>query len=713
MTQPTQNPIPSGNILDQIFNAEKIDEVVNSGSEQYTDRLGVKRFTIAGLTALVRNLINSISGNTGGGNVGLANDEMLQSYLDKYENASCSIFKFLSPEEARNANLKLLVNIDQAVASAADAGVSSIKLPPGHFEFNTTTMLYNVCIVGSNESEAPDLQLEATDGSSGKLSLNTKGTVLHLTGNSAANGITFNTNTPSSSVVGVSRCSVYYPDQDWANWSVGGTDIDGVTYYQPTVYPAAFIINGGMRAFFDKVFFINAYQWIEIRDTQIPMIGKIAGTLINRGVQITRMGAGGYTDTVNSYPFWTWACGFRGNSMRANLYQTFKGICYEVGNDDGTTRTVEQMLINRLNVIGCADGLICGGKGVTLNSAKFDNCMRAITVNSLDNSAYHSFSNVWASCYYNNNYVFKQRTDGSVYVFSTNSSTPVNINNFNVVRSDGIGINMPYASGSNISNVVIQQLGWKGFVLGSAGRSTDVLNVNTCNVNFYTGDSALTQIGYEIGDFVRCSIKGLQYKGGSNVTPYVMTGTLNPYESGKEIDLSSLDGPLYKGVSQSIVSVIRGRIRRLVGVTASSTDSVLVTSLSGTNTGGTALNCGVGVRNTVSTGNGHGVLVLYSSKAGELVETAEVFNDGAVLGVRPRSTTAVLGDTSNPWNSADIKTIRATSSITLNGNPVGVKVSVPASATATGVVGQWAADTTYIYICVATNTWVRASLATW
>lgn len=48
-----------------------------------------------------------------------------------------------------------------------------------------------------------------------------------------------------------------------------------------------------------------------------------------------------------------------------------------------------------------------------------------------------------------------------------------------------------------------------------------------------------------------------------------------------------------------------------------------------------------------------------------------------------------------------------------NGNPVGVKVAVPASATATGTPGQWAADSSWVYICTATNTWVRAALASW
>lgn len=44
---------------------------------------------------------------------------------------------------------------------------------------------------------------------------------------------------------------------------------------------------------------------------------------------------------------------------------------------------------------------------------------------------------------------------------------------------------------------------------------------------------------------------------------------------------------------------------------------------------------------------------------------------------------------------------------------VGMKVGVPASAAASGKIGQWAADTSYVYICVAANTWMRAAIATW
>jgi hypothetical protein len=56
---------------------------------------------------------------------------------------------------------------------------------------------------------------------------------------------------------------------------------------------------------------------------------------------------------------------------------------------------------------------------------------------------------------------------------------------------------------------------------------------------------------------------------------------------------------------------------------------------------------------------------------------------------------------------------KGSGTVNVNSNPVGVKVAVPASAGATGAVGQWAADSSWIYVCTAANTWVRGALATW
>lgn len=47
-TTPTNKPIPSEDPRDLKFNAGKIDEVVNSDAHYYTDRFGVRRWTIAG-----------------------------------------------------------------------------------------------------------------------------------------------------------------------------------------------------------------------------------------------------------------------------------------------------------------------------------------------------------------------------------------------------------------------------------------------------------------------------------------------------------------------------------------------------------------------------------------------------------------------------------------------------------------------------------------
>lgn len=40
-------------------------------------------------------------------------------------------------------------------------------------------------------------------------------------------------------------------------------------------------------------------------------------------------------------------------------------------------------------------------------------------------------------------------------------------------------------------------------------------------------------------------------------------------------------------------------------------------------------------------------------------------------------------------------------------------VTAPASASATGVAGTWAVDSSYLYVCVAANTWKRTALSTW
>lgn len=52
-------------------------------------------------------------------------------------------------------------------------------------------------------------------------------------------------------------------------------------------------------------------------------------------------------------------------------------------------------------------------------------------------------------------------------------------------------------------------------------------------------------------------------------------------------------------------------------------------------------------------------------------------------------------------------------SLTDSGGPCAVRVNPPSSAGASCAVGQYAASSTFFYVCVANNTWVRAALGTW
>ncbi|WP_199639632.1 hypothetical protein JEM67_10055 [Serratia sp. PAMC26656] len=96
MTAPTSKPIPSNDVIDLKFNAEKIDEVVNSGAEKYTDRFGVERYTIQGirknLAPLGKNytkdeaLAAIASGEIPDGAVYFVWSDDMRSIADKYKN---------------------------------------------------------------------------------------------------------------------------------------------------------------------------------------------------------------------------------------------------------------------------------------------------------------------------------------------------------------------------------------------------------------------------------------------------------------------------------------------------------------------------------------------------------------------------------------------------------------------------------------------------
>jgi hypothetical protein len=54
----------------------------------------------------------------------------------------------------------------------------------------------------------------------------------------------------------------------------------------------------------------------------------------------------------------------------------------------------------------------------------------------------------------------------------------------------------------------------------------------------------------------------------------------------------------------------------------------------------------------------------------------------------------------------------STGRLTLNGK-LNTPTAAPASATASGAAGDFTWDSSYFYVCTATNTWKRAALSTW
>ena len=92
---------------------------------------------------------------------------------------------------------------------------------------------------------------------------------------------------------------------------------------------------------------------------------------------------------------------------------------------------------------------------------------------------------------------------------------------------------------------------------------------------------------------------------------------------------------------------------------------------------------------------------LQSKQANQNFEI-NVQSDTSYPALHVNATTNTVGIfTSAPQTTLDINgTVRATP-------------FTPASASATGVVGQIAWDANYVYVCTATNTWKRAGLSTW
>jgi hypothetical protein len=105
----------------------------------------------------------------------------------------------------------------------------------------------------------------------------------------------------------------------------------------------------------------------------------------------------------------------------------------------------------------------------------------------------------------------------------------------------------------------------------------------------------------------------------------------------------------------------------------------------------------------------HWRATLFAQAAGVVATTSNT------LAAFTQSTTNAIGVGTVELGHASDTTLARVSAgvVSVEGNPLGVKVAVPALATSTGVLGQWAADASWFYICTAANTWRRVAIAAW
>ena len=103
----------------------------------------------------------------------------------------------------------------------------------------------------------------------------------------------------------------------------------------------------------------------------------------------------------------------------------------------------------------------------------------------------------------------------------------------------------------------------------------------------------------------------------------------------------------------------------------------------------------------LSKGGGYkGILkFINSNSAGVMAETARITGDGRLL----------IGSTTEDT----INILQASGSIIATQFRLSSLNTTPSSSTDTGVLGEIRYDSNYMYVCVATNTWKRASITTW
>jgi hypothetical protein len=123
----------------------------------------------------------------------------------------------------------------------------------------------------------------------------------------------------------------------------------------------------------------------------------------------------------------------------------------------------------------------------------------------------------------------------------------------------------------------------------------------------------------------------------------------------------------------------------------------------------------------VTVPNGNGIMIKTGGGSGDLVAIGALTSGTGTtyLGGASTSSTVELGTNATGFNAGELQltstavTVKSGVALKVGTNVVPVKVAAPASASSTCTTGQIAFDSSYAYFCTATNTWLRAAIATW
>lgn len=146
-----------------------------------------------------------------------------------------------------------------------------------------------------------------------------------------------------------------------------------------------------------------------------------------------------------------------------------------------------------------------------------------------------------------------------------------------------------------------------------------------------------------------------------------------------------------------------GVITAIAGATKDASDSITIGAPYWASTGPTLEGAQIGLTEGMSNTRSW-VVDVYTSSGVPGFRIVDVVSGNCNL----------LVDKSNQVQVGGVITTAPTAPLDINGNRLRIRTQkTPASASDTGLAGEYCNDANYLYICTATNTWKRIALSTW